>query len=307
MKKKIPLPLVIAVSIFLFSIIITFLVDIIFQDLRQSIVVGLIVLILSTLFEFRLAVEASNKGAATTLNQATDRLVSLLKIHNSYFSDNSLLTILEDIVSLRQVAGKQVHDLVRFEKIITNALEEAKRELGNDYRIDTKDNELDRIARLKTTVDKADKYIYAVTYDVDDYLNKFWSKIFKDGYVKSNIDAVQRGTSVERIFIVEKKIIENKGLSSEEQQKHDNLLTLVKSLKRGRCKVFISAIEDLPESLKQTNTSFLVCDDYVGSESNGVTLGKLTSGYVSYGNSKKVVDLLKDRFSKLKQYSRESW
>lgn len=229
MKRK---PLTIGLLIFLFTIVTTYLSSLLFNDVRQSIIAGLLVGVLATLFEIRLAIESSSEKTVKSAKELSERLLESLNIQQTYTANEWLREILKRIVDLKQVAEQQIHDLARFQGIITQALDKARREVGTSFRIDTGDDELERIMRLKDIVANAKEYIYAVTFDVDDYLNKFWAKVFGSEYVKSNLEAARRGVEIERIFVVEKKIISGKQLNDIDKEKHDKLMSLVKALKR---------------------------------------------------------------------------
>jgi hypothetical protein len=267
--------------------------------LRLGVIAALIIAALTLLIEVRLNVVESSKAVSDSSKEIATRVVSLLTIHNDYFNDNWLQGLLDNIVNLRKIAEGQAHDLRRFEKIMINALDDAKREMGRAFRINTDDDELERILRLKDSVDGAKDYVYALTYDARDYFDKFWDKVFGLEYVRSNVETAGRGVKIKRIFVVGKKV-----LNGADTAKLGRLKKMANDLVRAgkNMEIYFAAIEDLPKSLIGSDTSFLVVDGYVGSESDGISEGKSISGYVAYGDAS-VVNSLIDRFNKILPYA----
>jgi len=299
MKQK---SLLTGLFIFLFTLLTIFLSEIIFDEWRQAIIAGLLVGILATLFEIRVAIQSTGETTVNSTKEYSERLLSYLNLRNVYSENDWLLGILQKIVELKQVSEQQLHDLTRFQGIITQALERARSEIGTPYRVTTGDNELQRIILLNEAVLMAKEYIYAVSFDAYGYLERFWSaEVFSKQYNASNIEAAKRGAQIERIFIVEKKVMD--GSDKEKKKRLMSQLRLQRRASRN-IHVYVAIIEDLPESLKGSNTSFIVSDDYVGSESNGISDGKPIQGYVSYSDREGVIEPLKQRFTNLKLYAK---
>ena len=287
------------------SIATTVIFAFVFKSLQQGIIASLIVIAILLIVELRSVLEIDRLDSRSNLLHATDKIVTLLRVHNDYFHDVGMFEMLNTIVKLREVAQKRHHDLFRFDRIISYAIERAEQEIGQVFKITTGDDELDRSIRIKDAIIHSEKYVYALTYDENNYLNRFWAGNFGREYIESNLQASKRGVEIQRIFIVDKKIIDGKNLSSEESHKRERLINLSKALEKAkpRCRIFWVSKEDIPDKLKCTNTSFLVCDDYIGSESNGCSEGANVIGYVSYGDRLHVVNPLKDRFERLRRYT----
>lgn len=299
MKKK---PFLTGLFIFLFTLITIFLSEIIFDEWRQAIIAGLLVGILTTLFEIRLAIHTTGETTVNSTREYNERLYDYLDIRNVYSEDDWLLGMLKKIIELRQVSEQQRHDLRRFQGIIAQALDKARREVGTPYLVSTGDNELQRIILLNDAVIMSNNYIYAVSFDVNGYLERFWNaEVFSKQYNASNFEAARRGVNIERIFITEKRVVDGA-----DREKHKRLMGHLRVQRRAsrNIRVYLAAIEDLPESMRDSNTSFLVSDDYVGSESNGISNGKKIQGYVSYSDLEGVVEPLKKRFENLKLYAK---
>jgi hypothetical protein len=314
-------------SLFL-SITVTFLSEAIFDDLKSGVLIGLLTLLVTSAFEIKESIRLHSNEIQASANSnrdevieaveshkyesssAAEKIVTLLRVHNEYFLEIGLFEMLNTIIDIRKIAQQRRHDLVRFNEIITSAIEKAKSEIGREFSINTKDDELNRIVRLNEIVSTSEQYIYAVTYDEDDYLNNFWNAVFGREYIDSNLDAISREVKVERIFVIDEKIINGENLSSRDQGTRKKLLTVSKALqpeefqRDEKCKVYWVSKESLPNALKEYSTSFLVSDDLICSESNGVYQGEEVSGYVSYGDRSRVVPL-KERFERMRQYAEE--
>lgn len=287
---------------FTIAILITILSEIIFDDLKSGILAGFVVVGVGATIELKEVIE-SHKLAS---DDAIERVVTLLNLHNDYFNEVHLFEMLNMIVSIRRLAGNKRLDLQRFDRIIANALDKAKAEIGSAFRLHTGDDELERIIRLKDAVTYAEDYVYALTYDDNDYLNKFWTGVFGQEYIDSNLEASERGVDVKRVFVVDQKIIDNENLDLESSRKRQRLLAVSTALKNCKsCKVYWVGKERLPDTLKESNTSFLICDDHIGSESNGAFNSRQVAGYVSYGDKRNVIEPLKDRFERLRRYAEE--
>lgn len=295
-------PLLIGLFIFLFTVITIFLAEIVFDELRQAIIAGLLVGILAALFEVRLAIQDTGRSTIESTREYSERLVNYLDLRNVYTENDWLLKYLQGVIELKQVAEQQVHDLARFQSIISQALEDARREVGTPYSEPTGDNEMRRIILLNEAVISSKEYVWAVSFDAYGYMERFWNAdVFSKEYNASNIEAAKRGVKIERIFVVEKK-----AGAAGDKEKWKKLLNHIRVQKRGsrNITVYVASIEDLPGSLKESNTSFLVSDDRVGSESSGMSNGTEIDGYVSYGD-KAVIDTLKQRFNDLRAYARK--
>lgn len=296
-------PWQIALALFLFTVLTVFASNLAFHDLRQAVIAGILVGILGALFEVRLAIERNAETATLTSRQATERLIKYLRIADAYSDNDWIIEILSSVLSLKPAAERNNHTRARCEAVLRAAIDQASRDVGSFFRVETGSNELERILRLREVVANARDYVWAVSFDVDDYLNRFCSQVFGSEYVRANVETATRGVVVKRIFVVSRDT-----LSGNSREKHEKLKAIVKSLRKAGGKninSYVVALEDLPDALAGVTTSFLVCDDYVASESNGTAAGAAVTGYVSYGEFESAVRPLRKRFEQLQLHASE--
>lgn len=321
------------------SVFSTIIFALLFDEWKQGVIAGLSIASICAIIELRILLESNTKkidaaiknssgqildilrnnqleileseqdlsaSIVDLVNNHSDRLAELIKLNNQYFHEDELFTMLERIVEARKLAIKRTDNTLAFHKIIYNAIDQIERELINGFRVETGEDEWERSKQLKEIVSGAKLYVYALTFDSNEYLNDFWAKVFAKEYVETNLEAARRGVKVERIFIVDSKIISGDKLSAEEQVTRERLIEISKSLSasNNQSKVYWVSKQSLPDELKQTNTSFLVSDDLNASESNGMDRNKIISSYVVY-RKPDIVDNLKKRFFSLRAYAKE--
>jgi transcriptional regulator with XRE-family HTH domain len=159
-------------------------------------------------------------------------------------------------------------------------------------------DELARMRRLKTIIEDARDYVYAVTLDMGNYINSFWAGKFSGEYITANI---QESASVMRIFILGRDVI--KGKDKEKRAILDNVLD---EHMKADLDVRVICIDRLPPSWRGHDTSFLICDGCVASESHSLSATNNRAGYVLI-NDHSAVRTLKKLFEDLWGCPDENW
>lgn len=294
----------IALFIISSTTITTILISVYYPDYKLGIIASLIANALISMIEFRSTLSLEKDIGKTHIATAVERILILLKMHNSYFSNEKMLFTFDTLLKLREVAELRPHDVERFDDIIIDSIDKIKKEIGQPFRKLTGDDELYRSIKLKQAIQYANNYVYALTYDANNYLNRFWAGNFGREYVETNLQVAGRGVIIERVFIVDENVFTGQNMTDEEKEKREKLVDMSNNLRKGmpNCRVYWASKQRIPDKLKFTDTSLLVCDDHVGSESNGTSNGKYVDGYVSYGD-RETVELLKERFLRLRRYT----
>lgn len=295
----------------LIGVIGTIIFPFIFKDLKQGIIAGLVTTLICLIFELRILLESIGQEKSTKIfdlvNNNSEKLAELIKVNNEFFYEDELFEILNKIVETRKLAISKANNTLAFKRIIFSAIEQIEKELINGFSIETGDDEWKRNNLLIEIINTAKSYIYALTFDDNQYFKDFWEyRVFTKEYIETNIEAAKRGVRIERIFIVDQKIISGNNLSPNEQSKREHLLKISEDLTTSNslCKVYWVSKESLPDDMKQSNTSFLVSDDSNASESNGICKGNRIVSYVVY-RKPEVVEHLTKRFFSLKNYSKQ--
>ena len=266
-----------------------------FKNLDSALIAGLCVAALTMLYELRRFIATGNKHAEVTSSQAFNRLLSLLRIHNEFFQDDWLYQLLERIVRLRERSKQQPHGHDEFEEEIKNGLSHAEQIVVGEKLWYPREEEINRMARLKKAIDVARLSVFAVTYDANGYFDNFWRAIFGESYIASNQQAASRGVAIKRIFVVPQALLDDK--TSEKYRRLAAVVSELVAIKIPNMTVSIAAAEDVKKH-EPHDTSFLVSDDYVASESFTVIDGRDRDGYVCFGNEHAIRTLFA-RFNKL--------
>ena len=280
-----------------------------FKEYLQSLLASLLLSIVIALLDMKHAVEQGHQQGREFTKSQAEVLMKHFEIHQTCSKDEWLIKVLQDFIYLKQRVERRNHDLLKVQEILDESLIEAGKVIGNPDFISTQ-HEIDRMLKLDQTVRGAEPRIYAVTIDIDNYLENFWNEFFDEKYILSNVDAVNRGVEVSRIFIIEASLLAVMEGRSEETllvNKANKLKKLIKELQRAGAKMEtrIATIEELSDSLAISNTSFLLCDNYMVSESNGISFGQQIGGYVSYYDPKRL-DPLVERFGLLRGRAKKS-
>lgn len=286
---------VLSLTLFLVTTLVSFLFT---DNLPQSIIFGLLVGIVSALFEMHFLVVSSNSQMKHLADEANRQFMKLLEIDNEFYEDEWLHEKLKELVKIRrETEGKRMHVRKQIEEEINKSVEQAARMVLSSFRIPCSENdELERMRRLKMATEDAKEYVFAVTYDAHGFIDKFWSGEFYREYIQVNAKAASNGAKVKikRVFIVDQEVI-NGG----NQDKREKLEDIVRNhLKFPNIEIRVICKDQLPSSWKGCDTSFLVCDDCVASESCGLSNSQNIEGYVVY-NDRDIVEMLKKRFEEL--------
>lgn len=152
-----------------------------------------------------------------------------------------------------------------------------------------KTEEVDRMNRLLRAIKDAQKYVYAVTLDSGTYLEDFWQGSFAKKYIQANNEvANDKRVDIRRIFVVDENLL------SDPMHIHRKLLGSLIAAQGsdgsdGDVRVRIVSKERLRgSSWARHDTSFLVCDDILASESYSLSDGGATPGYVVLNNAEKI-------------------
>ena len=302
------------IIVIMVGIISNFVSAIFMKNTYQSIIVGLLFCIISILVDFRETIHKNtevtnnNKELLHSIKQLVENLLDYSNIKRSYLKDNWLNQVLKEIIKFTEITKQKSYSIINFKNTINEALKYIEREINEPYRSPKDFKEFERISKLNEIFKEATEYIYAVTFDTDknNYFNQFWTDVFSEEYIQSNLAASKRGVKIERIFVIEKKFINRRGLnSSDDKNKFKKIQKTIRDLEVGEnITIYKIALEDLPADLTDSNTSFLICDDCMVSESEGLSNGIEIPRYLYCGEDieiKNVIERLKARFKSLKE------
>ncbi len=292
-SRRIPVAFLIGAA----GVIGTFVIERISHDWLQAGIAGVLISLVLAVIELRQALSDTAASSELLSKQSTERLIKHLRIADAYSHNDWFVEVLTAFLEIKQVAEQQSHDKERFKDTLTHALSRARSEIGTPVHVEIPD-EIDRIAKLKEILDGASKYVWAVTFDAHDYLNNFWSKLVVSEYVRTNVAIATRGVQVQRIFVVSQST-----LSGGDRERNAKLREIVKALRstaNERLKTYVVSIDRLSAQQREWDTSFLVCDDYAASESDGIRHQKPVSAYISFGEYDAVIKPLRERFEGLR-------
>ncbi|MEM8720380.1 MAG: hypothetical protein AAGE84_13930 [Cyanobacteria bacterium P01_G01_bin.39] len=301
------------------SLFLTLLFSIVFRNFwLQGLVVGLILTTAFLVIDLKITANKNKlylksiihekRGTIKShIDESNYKIFRFLRIEIEYFHNKELFDIFNKIISLYKEAQFYNYNLSTYCFIINHKINEVQKTFYNGVMAFTIDDEHKRASILEDIILKSSKYVYAVTFDENEYLDTFWSGLFPDKYVKSNLEKAKTGVPIERIFVVDERIINNNNLSNIEVNKRNNLIEICKKLNQEtNCSAYWIAKESLPEELLKTNTSFLVCDDINASESHGMKEGQKIDGYVYQGSKEdmfaRIIRPLKNRFFQIKKH-----
>jgi hypothetical protein len=143
--------------------------------------------------------------------------------------------------------------------------------------------------RLKRTVEDAQKYVYAVTFDGGSYLEDFWTGEFSDEYVTANSDMTKRQPGIiRRAFVIDKTTVMDVNGS-----KNRILREIITKHRGSNIRIHMIFKDNVPGTWKGHDTSFLLCDDFVVSESYSLSDGGSRPGYVAVNDEAALLRLKK--------------
>jgi hypothetical protein len=241
--------------------------------------------------------KSTSENASDLANQ---KFMALLQINKEFYLDKWLFDRLGKLCEIkRRTQGRRIHLRRDLEKAIDLAFDRCTATYTLTF---PRDQESARQIRLKMAVEDAVNYVYAVTYDADDYAEMFWAGEFQREYIRANAAASQRGVRVSRVFVVGEDII-----SGDDNNERKKILSkAIRDHIRRRISVTVVSKNNLPPGWAGHTRSFLVCDDCVASESYTPSSNQSLDdhGYVSY-NDLDNIDKLKVLFQNLQFTSDE--
>ena len=259
------------------------------QNTGIAILGGLAVGIFTHTFQLIDHFQEHTKSTNETLDQNINRIVEILKVHNDYYNDTWLFKLLKDVVETIKFASTNPHQLEKVKDLFNKAIMESMIIVKNKYwNDDIEHGEVGRIVLLNEATTNATKYIYAVSYDIDGYIDNFFHKV-NDQYVNANINAAKnRNVIIKRIFILDDQVHNMKNNPTNKKVK-----AIISNLKKGGSNIhnYILLKSNIQPELRNYKTSFYVCDDIIASESETEN----TKSYYSM-NDIEIINKLKNRF-----------
>lgn len=301
----------VALAIAAAGVFTTFITELISNDWLQAGMAGVLVSALFSIVELRYTVSekadsivnttrTSAEANSVLTQQSTDRIIKYFGLADAFAPKDWFADALTELIALKRSAEKKPFERGRFQEMLKEMVVSTGRAIGRPVHIEIPD-EIVRIARLKEIVENSESYIYAVTYDVRDYLRNFWSKLVVREYVQHNLALADRGVTIERIFVVTPETLS--GADREKSDKLHEIMAAFLAANRRNLVTRIISIEQLPESHRTWDTSFLISDDYAASESDGMKHGTPVLAYISFGEEETILKPLKDRFAGLRYYA----
>jgi hypothetical protein len=275
---------------------------------QLEVILGFVVLIVTcvvTIWFQQLEASTELREEQQNSRRANRRLIKAVGLAPRILSDQWLRARVDELCRMRNESLKHPHVDEAIELTIENTFAELNAAIHSPsfHKIYTRLDEWGRMERLLDIVAKARTYIHAVTLDSGDYIPKFWTGRYADKYWKTNEDAVnKRKVKVARIFVVDRDVIDN------EQNEKRRLLTptLQAHQKLGALRVQVVAKDKLPEVWIGHDTSFLVCDGVIASESYTLSAPDAKPGYVILNDRDAVAKLVR-LFDALQLAPDENW
>ncbi len=230
------------------------------------------------------------KSTNETIDQNIKKIVDILKVHNDYYNDIWLFSLLKDVVETIKFTSNNPHQLEKVKDLFNRAIKDSMIIVKNRYWNDEIEHgEVGRIVLLNEATSNATKYIYAVSYDINGYIDNFFHKV-NEHYIEANINAAKkRNVKIKRIFILD-DIVHN----TKNNPTNKNVKAIISNLKKGGSNIenYILIKSKIPPELKKYETSFYICDDIIASESE-------TNNTKSYYcmNDEQIINTLKKRFN----------
>lgn len=231
---------------------------------------------------------SDNKKKFDVTNQ---QFMEILKIDKEFSHDAWLYNKFKATVKLAKEANKNVFVRKAFEDEVDNFLENINKDLRISYfkRDFPKEREMYRMLRLKRTIESAGQYVYAVTLDGGSYIEEFWSGEFSDEYVMANIDTNSKSPAkIRRAFILDREIVNDAS-----SYRYQLVKKIISDHLRNNIDIHVIFKDNLPASWSGHDTSFLLCDDFVVSESYTLSDEGKAPGYVALKDEIAILKLKK--------------
>lgn len=218
------------------------------------------------------------------------------EIRNLYDIEKSLLdkrlsSFIKTLLTFLDLSKINIHEREVILETLNDKLLECKQIQGNKKVQELSEHK--RISKVTTAIENAQDYIFAITFDSDDYMKNFWEDIY-DYYLAINTDAKKRGVQIERIFVLndDKPINEIK----EDKEFIVNMMNFFEKYEINIPTWITSTNKIKDPELAKSNTSIIICDDIFISETKGISDGiPVKKGYFSLNDHNKLRDF-KDRF-----------
>lgn len=233
-----------------------------------------------------------SESTMTNIENHIKKIIDIVKINNDFFNDRWLFETLEQIVYMVRFANNNPHELERAQKILDDALKQAKQNIGAKfYEENIENGEIGRMLLLNKAIANAKSYVSAVSYDQDGYFDNFWTKLNAE-YLELNVKAARhRGVLIERVFVMDAAT-----LKDSKNPKNKKLRQIINELKKGgkNVKNYVVSKDEL-QLYNPPTSSFFICDDILACESQT----KDNNNYYVMNDSD-MVKKLKNRFEAYK-------
>lgn len=207
---------------------------------------------------------------------ARERLLEALKVDRMLYVEPWLSEKMQRMVKLLGEADQNIHLLHAFKEAIdlhmTNTAM-ALRTCKFSYNF-PKETESHRQSRMKEIIERAQDYVYAVTFDGGEYIQELWLGELSDDYLSANISVQKREAELRRAFVLDEEVLKDSN-----SPKCVALKKAVNAHIKNNIKFFVVFKNNLPSQWNGHDTSFLVCDDYIVSESYTLSDDGKTHGH----------------------------
>lgn len=218
-----------------------------------------------------------------------------------FYSEKWCRAVLGDLAVVLRDTAANVHTRSMAKRLIESNVAFLKaRSSQPELREFPKDQEHPRMMEIQLVVRVAERSIHAVTLDVGTYFVDFWGK--DDKFVKDYL--LGHGTNIvnERVFVLGPDVYDGQN-----KNKCEIVRRIVDHHQRFHIGYSLVPLSDLPAHLKSHDTSFLVCDGIVTSESYSLSDDGKRPGYVAV-NDRDRAQRLSTIYDELKSCRKEpSW
>lgn len=313
---------IIEIIILISTVISVFYYKSMFTEWNISVLASILQFITLSIVKILINIKQIPSSLDTSLKESARTILELTSIPFDFYQDKNLFQILKLLAEMRNLANIENYSLEEFDKKLYKEIRDMKLKIEDEY-IESFEAEQYRIIDLAKNIKNSKKYVYALTYDENNYLRTFWSDIVIDNYVSVNTTASDvNKVSIIRIFLQKDNIIKDiidpnfkqNQLSTDEKERKQKLIDVTINLLREckNCEVYWLSEDYLDTNLlNKTNTSFLVCDEIYASESQ-VLCGKGShfgfelniSNSLGYKTTRSdIIKKLTERFKILKVHS----
>lgn len=215
------------------------------------------------------------------IETTNDKIVSIIKIDRQFYDDLTFLQHLKDLAHSKENISKMPEIVKKHMNGIMNESVTYIKDISEGAVVFVK-TEADRITKINEVMKDAEQRVLAVTYDVEDYLMRFWDTQDYDRYLELNQKIAEKA-KISRIFVVGDDVYTDKS-------KRELLKQIYDKLNNGNIATKIINMK-AANTVSEETSSFILIDDVIASESitkNGNLRG---DRYVSFGNAEIVKQL----------------